>query len=142
MAGEINILVVDDHAIVRDSLRSLIEMKPPFRVVDAVASGPACLRSLARQIPHIILMDLKMPGLDGIETTRLVKARHPQIKVVLLTNYDDDEYVLKAIEAGASGYMLKNIKKGNLPEIIQIILDGEFYIDPGINRKIFENRIR
>ena len=138
MAEEIKVLLVDDHAIVRDSLRSLIEMAPHFRVVDAVASGMACLRSLARYIPHIILMDLKMPGLDGIETTRLVKARHPQVKVLLLTNYDDDEYVLKAIEAGADGYMLKNIKKGDLPEIIQSILNGRNYIDPGINRKLFQ----
>jgi DNA-binding NarL/FixJ family response regulator len=135
MAAVIKVLVVDDHAIVRDGLRSLIELDSDFRVVDAVASGMACLRSLARQVPHVILMDLKMPGIDGIETTRRVKAEHPEVKIILLTNYDDDEYVLKAIDAGADGYVLKNIKKGNLMKIIHVILRGQPYIDPAITSK-------
>lgn len=141
MIPKIKVLVVDDHAIVREGLKSLIELDEAFEVVDEVASSMECLRVVPDILPDVILMDLKMPGIDGIEGTRLVKTDYPQIKVILLTNYDDEEYIIEAIKAGADGYVLKDVKQGELLKIIRMILENQAFIDPRLTRKVFHQLI-
>ncbi len=133
------VIIVDDHAIVREGLKSLINHEEDFEVIAEAESGTACLGILETAVPHIILMDLKMPGISGIESTRLIKSEYPQIKILLLTNYDDEAYVLEAIKAGADGYVLKDVKKGDLIEILRKNMQNQAFIDPNVTRKLFDH---
>jgi DNA-binding NarL/FixJ family response regulator len=137
MNSEIKVMVVDDHAIVREGLKSLIGLDEKLYVVAEASSSMECLDKIDEHMPDIVLMDLKMPGVNGIEATRLIKERHSKIKVILLTNYDDEAYVVEAIKSGADGYVLKDVKKGDLLQIIHKVLQNQAYIDPGVTRKIF-----
>lgn len=134
------VFIVDDHAIVREGLKSLINHEEDFEVIAEAESGKACLEMLETSIiPDIILMDLKMPGISGIEATRLIKTEYPQLKLILLTNYDNEEYVLEAIKAGADGYVLKDVKKGDLIEILRKNIQDQAFIDPNVTRKLFNH---
>jgi len=134
---EIRVIVVDDHVIVREGLKALLELEGDIRVVCGASSSLECLAIIDEHNPHVVLMDLKMPGIGGIEAARLIKHRRPHIKVLLLTNYDDEEYVIEAIKAGADGYVLKNVKKGDLVRILRLVLQGDSYIDPSVTGKVF-----
>lgn len=136
--AEIKVIVVDDHVIVREGLKALLELEEDIRVVYGAASAMECLDILNDHNPHIILMDLKMPGVGGIEATRLIKRSMPQIKVVLLTNYDDEAYVVEAIRAEADGYVLKDVKEGELVRILRLVHQGHSYIDPSVTDKVFQ----
>jgi len=139
MTDKIRVMVVDDHAIVREGLKSLLDIEEDIEVVAEADSGMASLDFVDEKHPDVVLMDLKMPGIDGIETTRLIKERYPLIKVVLLTNYDEEEYVLESIQANADGYVLKDVNKGDLPLIIRGVLQNRAFIDPGVTRKLFHS---
>jgi DNA-binding NarL/FixJ family response regulator len=139
MADKIQVMVVDDHAIVREGIKSLLNLREDIAVVAEAESGMECLRLLEKVRPDVVLMDLKMPGIDGIEATRLIKERHPLIKVVLLTNYDDEEYVLESIRADADGYVLKDVNKSDVPQIVRGVLRDRAFIDPGVTRKLFQS---
>ena len=135
----IKILVVDDHAIVREGIKSLLELEDDVEIVNEASSSDECFQLLNQDLDYdVILMDLKMPGIDGISATRLIKEKYPHIKVLILTNYDDENFVLESIKVGASGYVLKNVKKGDLIEIIRGVLQGRSFIDPGVTNKIFD----
>ena len=133
----IKLLIVDDHAIVREGLKSLIELEADIRVVGEASSSGDCFDQLERCRPHAIIMDLKMPGISGWEATRTIKNKYPHIKVILLTNYDDEEYVREAVKVRVDAYVLKDIKKGDLARIIRMVHQGKAYIDPGVMRKAF-----
>ncbi|MFZ3046795.1 MAG: response regulator transcription factor, partial [Desulfatirhabdiaceae bacterium] len=102
--NRISILVVDDHPIVREGLRALFELEKDIQLVGDVSSGMECLEFIQKVCPDVILMDVVMPGIGGLATTRLVKQAHPQVKVILLTNYEDEEYLMEALRLGADGY--------------------------------------
>jgi len=136
MSG-IRILVVDDHAIVREGLKALLELADDVEVVAGACSSKECIEMLTKSTYDIVLMDLKMPGIDGIEATRLIKKVYPQIKVVVLTNYDDAEYVLESIKAGSDGYVLKDVNKGDLIRIVRTVTHNQSFIDPEVTEKVF-----
>ena len=136
MSG-IRILVVDDHAIVREGLKALLELAEDVEVVTGACSSKECFDLLTKSTYDIVLMDLKMPGIDGIEATRLIKKVYPQIKVVVLTNYDDAEYVLEAIKAGSDGYVLKDVNKGDLIRIVRTVIQNQSFIAPEVTKKVF-----
>lgn len=131
------VMVVDDHAIIREGLKSLIGLEDDFQVTGEASSGIDCLNLLEDQSADIVLMDMKMPGIDGIEVTRLIKEKWPRIKVILLTNYDEEEYVVEAIRGGADGFVLKDVKKGDLPKILRTVLDDQAFMDPAVTRRVF-----
>ena len=133
----IRVLVVDDHVIVREGLKALLELEEDIGVVHEAASSMECLEVLDHCCPDVVLMDLKMPGIWGIEAVRLIKRDHPQMKVILLTNYDDEEFVMEAIKAEVDGYVLKDVKKGDLVRIIRSVLEGHAYIDPSVTHTVF-----
>lgn len=135
MSG-ISVLVVDDHVIVREGLKALLELEKDIRVVHEAGSGMECLAVLDQCRPDVVMMDLKMPGIGGIEAVRLIKRDHPHIKVILLTNYDDEDYVMEAIKAEVDGYVLKDVKKGDLVRIIRLVLEGHAYVDPSVTHKV------
>lgn len=136
--SEIRVFVVDDHVIVREGLKALLELEPDIRVIYSASSGMESLEHLEEHDPHVVLMDLKMPGIGGIEASRLIKHSSPRVKIILLTNYDDEAYVLEAIKAGVDGYVLKDVKKGELVRILRLVHDGHSYIDPSVTNKVFQ----
>ena len=109
MSEPITILIVDDHAVVREGARAFLDAQPDFNVVGDVGSGGEAVLVAADLAPDVVLMDLVMPGMDGVEATRRLKQRSPRSQVIVLTSYHDDEHVFPAIRAGALSYLLKDV---------------------------------
>ena len=122
MEKDIRILVVDDHQVVREGLRHMLELEDDMKVVGQGANSEEVLSQVETLSPNIVLMDIKMPGMDGIELTRRVKQKQPSCNVIMLTLYD--EYLTQAMEAGAKGYLLKDIKREELVRAIRAVHEG------------------
>ena len=134
MEKDIRIVVVDDHQVVREGLRHLLEGEEDMKLVGQGANAEEALCQVETLSPNIVLMDIKMPGVNGIELTRQVKQKHPSCKVIMLTLYD--EYLTQAMEAGAKGYLLKDIKREELAQAIRQVHRGEVVISECITSKL------
>ena len=132
----IRVLIVDDQELFRESLKVVLSVSAGIEVVDAVPNVTAALKSAAAHRPDVVLMDIRMPGMDGVEGTKLLMDRYPQIKVIILTTFDDDEYVFGALKNGASGYLLKGSSVSELSEAIRIAHSGGAMINPNIASKV------
>ena len=132
----IKVLIVDDQELIRQSLKVVLNVSPGIEVVDTADSGNKALKSVATHKPDVVLMDIRMPGMDGVEATRLIKDRYPHIKVIVLTTFDDDEYVFGALQNGASGYLLKGSNISELADAIKIAHSGGAMINPNIASKM------
>lgn len=130
------ILLCDDQAIIRDGLEMLLTLERDMQVVGSASDGAEAIELAAQKQPDLILMDLKMPGVNGIEATRNIRARFPHIKILVLTTYDDDEWVFDAIRAGASGYLLKDTPRQKIIEAIRGTMDGRSFLDPAVAGKL------
>ncbi len=135
----ISILIVDDHEVVRNGIRSYLETLPDFSVVGEAASGEEAVRLVAELIPDVVLMDLIMPGMDGIETTREVKKISPRTQVVVLTSYHEDEHIFPALKAGAISYILKDMKMDKLAEALQRAIRSEVTLHPLVAARVLRN---
>ena len=133
MGKEIRILLVDDHQVVRDGISSMLADSPDMEVVGQSAGGEEVLTLIAQHSPNIILMDIKMPRMDGIQLTSLVQQKNPDCKIVMLTLYD--EYLTQAMEAGAKGYLLKDTSREYLIQAIRQVYQGEVVISDNISIK-------
>ena len=135
----IKVMIVDDHLVVREGLKQLLEIDPGIEIVAEADSGSECL-SLSQKVQvDIVLMDIRMPGISGIETTRIIAQKHPDIKVIMLTIYDDDQSVTEAIEAGAKGYVLKKVDGNELARIIHHVMGNQPFLDPRVASSIFHH---
>ncbi|MBQ7993368.1 MAG: response regulator transcription factor [Solobacterium sp.] len=130
------VLIVDDQELFRDSLSIIMNSADEIEVTGAVAGVDDALASIEKTKPEVVLMDIRMPGRDGVEGTRLIKNRYPEIKVIVLTTFDDDEYVYGALKYGASGYLLKGCSRAELLEAIHLALSGGAMINPEIATKV------
>ncbi len=130
------ILLCDDQAVIRDGLEMLLNLERDFEVIGAAQDGAEAVELAAQKQPDLILMDLKMPIMNGIEATRQIRAKFPNIKILVLTTYDDDEWVFDAIRAGASGYLLKDTSRQKIVEAIRGTMDGKSFVDPAIAGKL------
>ncbi len=128
----IRVMIVDDQEVVREGLRAILGTVPSIEVVGVAGNGAQALESIAALGPEVVLMDLNMPIMNGVEATRNLQATHPDVKVLILTTYDAEEWVLDAIRAGASGYMLKDAPRERLIEAIQGTAAGRSHIDPSV----------
>ena len=133
MEKDIRILVVDDHQVVREGLRHLLELEEDMELVGQAANSEEALFQVEILSPNIVLMDIKMPGVDGIELTRQIKQKQPACNVIMLTLYD--EYLTQAIDARAAGYLLKDIKREELVQAIRRVHHGEVVISENITLK-------
>ena len=113
------ILLCDDQAVIRDGLEMLLTLEKDFQVVGSAQDGFEAVEFAGTKSPDLVLMDLKMPGMNGIEATREIRKKYPNIKILVLTTYDDDEWVFDAIRAGASGYLLKDTSRQKIIEAIR-----------------------
>ena len=136
MINVIRILIVDDQVLFREGLRTLLTVQPEFEVIEEAGNGEEALQFIKQDQPDIVLMDLRMPGMDGVTTTRIVHQEYPAIKIIVLTTFDDDENVFEGLRAGAVGYLLKDVSSVKLFEAIHAAAKGEYFLLPSITAKI------
>lgn len=139
MTTPISIIIVDDHEVVRNGIRAYLETLPDFQVLGEAASGEEAIQLVGDLIPDVVLMDLIMPGMDGIETTRAVKKTSPRTQVVVLTSYHEDEHIFPALKAGAISYILKDMKMDKLAEALQRAIRGEVTLHPLVAARVLRN---
>ena len=132
----IEILLVDDQSLLREGLRTLLELHADLRVVGEARDGVEAETLVERLQPRVVLMDLRMPRRDGVTATRRITARWPEVQVLVLTTFDDDELVFRSIEAGASGYLLKDVGSDALASAVRAASRGESPLQPSIARKV------
>jgi len=138
----IRILLVDDHKIVRDGLRSLIEKDQDTEVVGEAADGRAAVQQVRNLSPDVVIMDIAMPDLNGIEATRQILAERPEIKIVALSMHSDSRFIAEMLRSGALGYLLKNCAFEELTKAIHSVVDGQTYLSSGIAEVVTKEYVR
>lgn len=136
----IRVVLADDHAVVRAGTRQFLELSGEIQVVAEAADGLQARELIARHLPDVAVLDIQMPGASGIEVARWVRANHPEVGVLILTAYDDDPYVLAALQAGARGYVLKTAPPGEMLQAVREVYEGRRVLDPQIARKLAAQR--
>jgi two-component system response regulator DegU len=143
MAGKasdkvINVMVVDDHEVVREGLVRILERQGGIRVVAVAKSGEEALTKVEKFVPDVVIVDIQLPGINGIEVIRRIKKGHPEIEAITLTVYDDEEFAMQAIKAGAIGYVIKDAAKEELVKAVQAAASGETLISTSVARKLLD----
>lgn len=133
----IKVLIADDQELIRESLKIVLNTHDDLQVIDTVEDGFAVLDSIKRGEPDVILMDIRMPRMDGVYCTKVVKEQYPNIKIIILTTFDDDDFVFSALKFGASGYLLKGVSMDGLYQAILTVVSGGAMINPDIATKVF-----
>jgi two-component system, NarL family, response regulator LiaR len=139
VVNPITLILVDDHEVVRKGVRAYLDTLPDFQVVAEAASGEEAVALVAEHIPDVVLMDLIMPGMDGIETTRQIKKVSPRTQVVVLTSYHEDAHIFPALKAGAISYILKDMKMDKLVEALRQAVQGEVTLHPRVAARVLQN---
>jgi DNA-binding NarL/FixJ family response regulator len=132
----ISVLLVDDHKIVREGTRQLLELSNDIKILGEASDGLEAVNLAGTLRPDVIVMDVRLPKLNGVEATRAITTRHPNIKVLILSAYDDDSYVFPLLEAGASGYLLKTSSGAELASAIRLVAAGQMALSPRVSSKI------
>jgi NarL family two-component system response regulator LiaR len=134
----ITVLIVDDHSVVRQGLRTFLDLHDDIQVVGEASGGAEAIELAERLAPDIVLMDLVMPGMDGIEATRQIRAHYPGTKVIALTSFLEDELVFPALDAGVSGYLMKDLTPPELAQAIRTVHQGKADLHPEVARKLLD----
>jgi DNA-binding NarL/FixJ family response regulator len=138
----IKVLLADDQALVRSGFRMILETREDIEVVGEAEDGRRAVELAAVTSPDVILMDVRMPGLDGVEATEQILARGARARVLILTTFDLDEYVIRAIRAGASGFLLKDVRPAQLVDAIRVVAAGDALLAPGVTRRLLDRFAR
>jgi len=142
MAGRARVLVVDDHALLRTGVANIINQEPDLRVVAEAGNGIEAIAAYERHHPDVTLLDLRMPVMEGVEAVRRIRERDPQARVIVLTTYDTDDEIARALKAGAKAYVLKDISAEDLVGCIRDVLAGKTYLAPAAAAKLAEGVTR
>lgn len=132
----IKVLIADDQELIRQSLQIVLNTKEGIQVTDTVGNGQEVIQSIRKEMPDVILMDIRMPKMDGVQCTKIIKENYPQVKIIILTTFDDDEFVYNALKFGASGYLLKGVSMDELVGAIHTVYSGRAMINPDIATKV------
>ena len=138
MTEPIRLLIADDHPIVRAGLMDILSSQPDFEVVGEAGTGAEAVTLVSRLRPHVVLMDLRMPEMDGVTAIAKIKAEHPETNVLVVTTYDSDADILPAIETGATGYLLKDTPRKELFEAIRAAAQGKLLLAPAVAARLME----
>ena len=138
MTDNIRVLLVDDQELIRLGFRLVLEAEPEFVVVGEAADGDEAVRAVAEHSPDVVLMDIRMPRTDGIAATRAIVAAHPATRVLVLTTFDLDEYAFGALDAGAGGFLLKDVQRAELSAAIRAVHRGDAVLAPAVTRRLIE----
>ncbi|MGC8793358.1 MAG: response regulator [Bryobacteraceae bacterium] len=138
----IRVLLADDHAVVRKGLRFLLERAPGMEIVGEAADGREAVRMATELKPHVVVMDIGMPQLNGIEATAQIVKQNPQVNVIILSVHSDESYLLRALSAGAKGYLLKDSAEEDLVRAVQVAAQGKPFFSPAISEKLLEDYMR
>lgn len=133
----IRVLICDDQDVVREGLQAILSTASEIEVIGVAGDGAQAVESVEKQQPDLVLMDLNMPGVNGIQATRTIHERFPSVRVLALTTYDADEWVFDAIRAGAAGYLLKDTPRAGLIKAIEGTVRGQTFVDPSVAGKLF-----
>jgi DNA-binding NarL/FixJ family response regulator len=136
MPDTIHVLLVDDQRLMREGLRILLELESGLKVVGEAENGEVALTAYASLKPDVVLMDVRMPGMDGVEATWRLRKQWPDARVVILTTFDDDEYIFEGLRAGALGYLLKDVSGSELARAVRTVAAGGALIQPSVARKV------
>lgn len=132
----IKVLIADDQELIRESLQIVISNRAGLAVTDVASNGQEVIRCVRQNRPDVILMDIRMPKMDGVQCTKIIKENYPEIKIIILTTFDDDEFVFNALKYGASGYLLKGVSMDELVGAINTVYEGKAMINPDIAAKV------
>jgi DNA-binding NarL/FixJ family response regulator len=138
----IKVLITDDHPVVREGLSAMLNKEPDIQVVGEAENGTEAIDKAKELQPDVVLMDLRMPEVDGVEAMRQIRAATPDIKFIVLTTYDNDEYIFKGIEAGARAYLLKDAPRDELFKAIRAVYKGESLIEPAVAGKVLDRFVQ
>lgn len=138
MSEQVSVVIVDDHGIVRQGIRTTIEVDPHISVIGEASSGEAAVQLAAKLVPDVILLDLVMPGIDGVEAARQIKRVSPHTQVIVLTSYHDDEYIFPALKAGVLSYILKDVSITGLIDVIHKAAQGESVLHPRVASRVVQ----
>ncbi|MEN8172201.1 MAG: response regulator transcription factor [Chloroflexota bacterium] len=136
MSDAIRVYLVDDQRLMRDGLRTLLEIEKDLEIIGEAENGEQAVEAYRDHKPDVMLMDIRMPGINGVEATRQIKSESPEARILILTTFDDDEYVFEGLRAGASGYLLKDVSGGELADAIRTVAQGGALIEPSVARKV------
>jgi len=140
--SKIKVLIVDDHALLREGIRSLLASHDDIEVVGEAANGSEAIEKVREVDPDVILMDIAMPVMDGLEATRRIRKQNPNIKIIILTQYDRKDYVLSSIKSGASGFIPKNVIISELVSAIRTAHSGDAFLHPSVAKMVIEDYLR
>lgn len=133
----IKIVIADDHALLRQGIKNVLSLEPDFDIIGEAADGEEAISKIESLKPDILLLDVNMPRMNGLEVTRRLKAEGTAVKVIILTIHDDENYVIEVVKAGAVGYLLKDIEPGMLVKAIRMVHDGQSFIYPTLAKRLF-----
>ena len=136
MNGQISVLLADDHVVVRAGTRQLLERNPDITIIGEASTGQEAVQLANELGPDVVVMDIRMPGMSGVDATRAIKEAHPDMSVLVLTAHDDDEYVFALLQAGANGYLLKTAEADELVKAIRTVIRGELALAPMVAGKV------
>ena len=134
----IKVMIADDQELIRQSLQIVLEMKEGIEVTATAKDGREVIQEVRKDKPDVILMDVRMPEMDGVQCTQIIKEQYPDVKIIILTTFDDDEYVYNALKFGASGYLLKGVSMDELENAIKTVYSGRAMFNPDIATKVFK----
>jgi DNA-binding NarL/FixJ family response regulator len=140
--NKISVLLVDDHTIVRKGLRSLLDAEADIQVIGEAEDGREAVEKVGRLRPQVVVMDITMPGLNGLEATRQIKERFPQVQVVVLTMHTAEEYIFQILRAGTSGYVVKRAAPSELISAVRAAYRGESFLSPSVSKTVIEEYLR
>jgi two-component system, NarL family, response regulator NreC len=142
MRTRIRIIIADDHRVLRAGLRLLLERQPGFEVVADAADGRQTVDLVKAHLPDIVLLDIAMPHLNGIEAARLISASHPEVGIIILSMHADESYLLRALKSGAKGYLLKDAGEDDVIDAVRAVSEGKAFFSPAISKLLVEDYVR
>lgn len=138
----LRIILADDHTILRNGLRLLLERQQDFAVVGEAGNGREAIELAARERPDVAILDIAMPGLNGIEAAQRISSAHPRMAIIILSVHSDEAYILRALKAGARGYLLKDSPEGDLLQAVRAVASGKAFFSPAVSKVLAEDYVR